>query len=69
MALFAIQLVRIVLTSLLDVTSAVPDGIIIAFDFVAYIHAMLNVIKRNLFISTFFCFADNLYLARASHQQ
>ena len=44
MALFAIQLARVVLTSLVDVNSAVPAGIIIAFDFVADVHEMLNVI-------------------------
>ena len=60
MALFVIQLVRIVLANL---PSAAPYT-----DFIIAINQMLNVITRS-FHFQFFCFTDNIYLARGSHQQ
>ena len=51
MALFAIQLVRIVLTS---------TGPVVGMDLVIGIHEMLNVIIRS-FHFYFFCFTDDNY--------
>ena len=59
--LFAIQLVRVVLGNLL---LAVPNTKNLAVG----INQMFNVIIRS-FRFYFFCFTDNFYLARASHQQ
>ena len=67
MALFAIQLVRVVFCSLLDSPEAESTSII-AYDFVIYINQMLNVIIRSIHFYLF-CFTDNIYLHRASHQQ
>jgi hypothetical protein len=53
MALFAIQLVRIVLTS---------TGPVVGMDLVIGIHEMLNVIIRSVHFY-FFCFIDDNYLA------
>ena len=57
MALFAIQLARVVIASLLELLGAAqtPDSesLVIAYDFVIAIHQALNVIK-DLFISTSF---------------
>ena len=49
MALFAIQLVRVVIT-ILGVLAApqTPSGLLIASDFVIFIHQMLNVIIRSV---------------------
>jgi hypothetical protein len=63
MALFAIQLVPVVL-SILPVQSAQPDTL----DSVIFINQMFNVIIRSVHFY-FFCFTENIYLARASHQQ
>ena len=70
MVLFAIQLVRTVFTSL----AALPDpdaemstSVNIALNIVIGVHEMLNVIIRSVHFY-FFCFTDNIYLARASHQ-
>ena len=66
MALFAIQLVRIVITSLMEfkAVQTVPTNII-SLDLVIGIHGMLNV---SIKICSF-CFTDNIYLARELHQQ
>ena len=69
MALFAIQLVRIVVMTLLNpITSMSATRDLIAFDVVVSIHQMFNVIIRSVHFF-FFCFTDDIYLARASHQQ
>jgi hypothetical protein len=71
MALFAIQLVRVVLTSLIivmDMESPAYANVAYTLDFVIGIHEMLNVITRSIHFY-FFCFTD-VYLAglRALHQ-
>ena len=54
MALLAIQLVRVVITSLFELQGGpTPISLIVANDFVVIIHQALNVIK-DLFISTSF---------------
>jgi hypothetical protein len=63
MALFVIQLVR-VLFSILPVPG-VQQSLI---DLVIGINEMLNVIIRSIHYY-FICFIDNIYLVRASHQQ
>ena len=61
MALFAIQVVRVVLTSL-PMSAAVNNGL----NFVVYMHRMFNVI----IVHFLFYFTDSIHLAiRASHQQ
>ena len=63
MALFAVQLVRVVFSSLpLMMSTAV------AFNFIIGTNQMFNVIIRFVHFY-FFCFTDNIYLARASHQR
>ena len=64
MALFAIQLVRMVLSTV----NGLPTPIFIGLELVTPMHQMLNVIIRSVRFY-FFCFTDNIYLARASHQQ
>ena len=59
MALFAIQLVRIVLTS---------TELVVGMNFVIGIHKMLNVIIRSVYFYFFF-FTDDNYLARVLRQQ
>jgi hypothetical protein len=72
MALFAIQLIRVVLSSLVsqiasnDVTK--PPGSVIGMEFVIGIHEMFNVIIRPVHFYIF-CFTDDIYLGRASRQQ
>ena len=70
MALFAIQLVRIVLSSIPMQTadSEIKQELVIGLNLVLPMHQMLNVIIRSVHFY-FFCFADDIYLARASHQQ
>ena len=69
MALFAIQLARVVIGSLDELQGGpTPISLIVANNFVAVIHQALTVIK-DLFIFYFFCFTDDVYLARALHQQ
>ena len=66
MALFAIQLVRVVLYKLPVQSVPVMNGI----NLVIGIYQMVNVIIRPVHFY-FFCFTDNIYLVtnRASHQQ
>ena len=63
MALFAMQLVCVVV-------AAVP-AFQAANDFTVVINQMLNVIIIIIIrsVHSYFCFADNIYLARASHQR
>jgi hypothetical protein len=69
MALFAIQLVRIVLTSLVAQTVYTGfTGPVVGMELVIPIHQMFNVIIRSVHFY-FFCFTDDIYLARASRQQ
>ena len=63
MALFAIQLVRVVLSSLpLQLSTS------LAFNLTIGINQIFNVIILSVHFFIF-CFANNIYLARASHQQ
>jgi hypothetical protein len=66
MVLFAIQLVRVVLTTL--VAQTVSHGVLVGMEFVIGIHDMLNVTIRSVHFY-FFCSTDVIYLARASRQQ
>ena len=70
MALFVIQLVRVAITSVMELEGAqTPPDLLFDSDFVISTHQMLNVINM-LFIFYFICFTDDIYLAsRASHQQ
>jgi hypothetical protein len=73
MALFTIQLVRVVLTTLTRMPQTVSNGItvngpLIGINLVIGIHQMLNVILRSVHFD-FFCFTDDIYLARASRQR
>ena len=67
MALFAIQLVRVVISSL-TLQELETSTSFIALHLVVGIHEMFNVIIRSVHFC-FFCFTDNIYLARASHRQ
>ena len=53
MALFAIQLVRIVLTSLFN-TYLPSNGIVLAFTLVVFFHQMLNVIIKSVYPTLLF---------------
>jgi hypothetical protein len=69
MTLFAIQLVRIVLTGLEAQAGYTGyTGLWVGLQFVILIHQMLNVIIRSIHFCLF-CFTDDIYLARASRQQ
>ena len=69
MALFAIQLDRVVPTSLWAVQQTdTPAILLMALNLVYGIQEMLNVIIRSVYFY-FFCFTDDIYLDRASHQQ
>ena len=69
MALFAIQLVRVVIASLSELQGApTPLRIQIATDFVIPIHQALNVIIWSVHFYLFH-FTDYIYLPRALHQQ
>ena len=61
MMLFAIQLIRLVLY----VVTSVEQKYL---NIVTAVNQMFNVIIRSVHFY-FFCFIDNIYLARASHQQ
>jgi hypothetical protein len=64
MALFAIQLVRVVLSCL-----QLSPSTTLAFNLTIGINQMFNVIIISVHFSGYiFCFANNIYLARASHQ-
>ena len=60
MALFAIQLVRVVISCL-----ELNESTVLAFGSTIGINQMFNVIIILFFI---FCFTNNIYLARGSHQ-
>ena len=69
MALFAIQLVRIVL-EFISVPAEQLPFFEAAYDIVVGINQMLNVIIYKICLFLLLCFADNIYLAtRASHQR
>jgi uncharacterized membrane protein YjgN (DUF898 family) len=68
MALFAIQLVRVVLV-FMNVTVAQESSFIVADDIVIVIYQMLNVIIIRSVHFYFICFADSIYRARASHRR
>ena len=68
MALFAIQLVRVVFTIYLEEFQA-SQGFVVAYELVILIHQMLNVIINICSFSTSFVFTDDIYLSRASHRQ
>ena len=60
MALFAIQLVRVMFWILPSVSQQASNLVVV-------INQMFNVIIRSVHFY-FFCFTDNIYLARESHQ-
>ena len=65
MALFAIQLVRVVLSCL-----PLQASTVLAFNITIGINQMFNVIILCLSVHFYiFCFINIIYLARASHQQ
>ena len=66
MALFVAQLVCVVLSIL--AIQEVPDPVnSYYFELVSGIHQMFNVIIKSVHFY-FFCFTDNIYLTRGSHQ-
>ena len=72
MALFAIQLIRVVITSLFELKlqegPSPPPSLLFTMYFVIIIHQTLNVTTKSVHFY-FFCFTDDVYyLARASHQ-
>ena len=70
MALFAIQLVRFVLAFIpAPVDSEKEVFLEAANDFVIFINQMFNVIIIRFSFLLLFCFADNIYLTRESHQR
>ena len=69
MALFSIQLVRVVISSLAELQAEqTPLSLQITLEAVISIHQALNVIIRSVHFYIF-CFTDNIHLPRASHQQ
>ena len=60
MALFAIQLGRVVLAALLSVST--NRNVAAAYNIIIGIHEMLNVIGSSVNVAL--CFTDNVYLAR-----
>ena len=69
MALFAIQLARVVVTSLVELQVGLgPLSLQIVESFVIPIHQALNVIIRSVHFCLF-CFTDDIYLPRVLHQQ
>ena len=69
MVLFAIQMVRVVITTLFELQAGpAPPSLQIASNLVISIHQALNVIIRSVHFY-FFCFTDDIYLPRASLQQ
>ena len=61
MALFAIQLIRLVFSILTIATGSESSDLLVvrALDYVIVIHQMLNVIIRS--VHFYFCFTDNIY--------
>ena len=69
MALFAIQLARVVILSVTEFqTGPASPSLINASAIVISIHQMLNVIIRSVHLYLY-CFTDDIYLVRALHQQ
>ena len=66
MALFAIQLIHVVITILDLLELPTPLSLAIALKLVIPTHQALTVIIRS--VDFYFCFTDNIYLPRASHQ-
>ena len=67
MALFVIQLVRVIL-GIIPLPEVYWSALRAAYDFAVVTNEMLNVIIIRS-VNFYFFFADNIYLARASHQQ
>ena len=63
MALFIIQLVRVVITSVVELQAAPPNDLLFDLDYVISIHQMLNVIIRSVHFLLLFVFTDDIYLA------
>jgi hypothetical protein len=61
MALFAIQLVRVVLTSVVVRTVLPGSAAVVGMEFVIGIHEMLNVMIIIIIKSTSFCFTDAIF--------
>ena len=68
MALFAVYLVRIVITTLLEVNPSPSRGIILTFNLVVAFHQKFNVIIRSVHFYSF-ALLISFTLARASRRQ
>jgi hypothetical protein len=70
MALFAIQLVRVVIFGVIELQASPPSSPTLPniLDIVIPIHQTLNVIIRSVHF-LFLCFTDDIYLARVLHPQ
>ena len=61
MALFAIQLVRVVITSLYELQGGrISPGLLFSFELASIIHEMLNVIVTSVYF--YFYFTDDIYM-------
>jgi hypothetical protein len=69
MALFAIQLARVVITiSMIELQAETPAGLGFSLDAVVVIQKMLNVIIRSVHFRFFFVLLMTFLATRASHQ-
>ena len=69
MALFIIQLVRVVITSVVELQAAPPNDLLFDLDYVISIHQMLNVIIRSVHFLLLFVLLMTFTGLRALHQQ
>ena len=69
MALFIIQLVRVVITSVVELQAAPPEDLLFDLDYVISIHQMLNVIIRSVHFLLLFVLLMTFTWLRALHQQ
>ena len=61
MALFAIQLVRVVITSLYELQGGqISPGLLFGFELASIIHEMLNVVATS--VHFYFYFTDDIYM-------
>ena len=69
MTLLVIQLIRLVLYIFADLSPIQGlSPVLSAYDYVVIINEVFNVIIRSVHFY-FFCFTENFYRARASHQR
>ena len=67
MILLVIQIIRLVLYAIADLNENLVS-VLFAYDYIVIINEMFNVIIRSVHFY-FFCFTEDFYLSRASHQQ